>query len=50
MGVNNVGGGEGVGWLSRLMHPTLGFRSGHDLTVCEFEPCIGLCIDSVEPV
>ena len=27
---------------------TLGFSSGHDLTVCEFEPCIGLCTDSGE--
>ena len=29
--------------------PTLGFGSGHDLTVHGFEPRIGLCIDSVEP-
>ena len=28
---------------------TLDFGSGHDLTVCEFEPCIGLCVDSLEP-
>ena len=28
---------------------TLGFGSGHDLMVCEFEPHIGLCADSVEP-
>ena len=28
---------------------TLDFGSGHDLTVCEFEPCIGLCADSAEP-
>ena len=26
--------------------PTLGFSSGHDLTVCGFEPCNGLCPDS----
>ena len=32
-----------------LKHPTLDFRSGHDLTVCEFEPPIGLCADSLEP-
>ena len=30
-------------------HPTLDFRSGHDLTVCESRPCVGLCADSVEP-
>ena len=30
-------------------HPTLGFGSSHDLTVCEFEPHIGLCANSVEP-
>ena len=27
---------------------TLDFSSGHD-TIHEFEPCIGLCADSVEP-
>ena len=26
-----------------------GFGSGQDLTVCEFEPCVGLCADSSEP-
>ena len=31
------------------MSPTLGFGSGHDLMVCEFEPCIGVCAGSVEP-
>ena len=30
-------------------HPTLDFGSGHDLTICEFEPCVVLCTDSVEP-
>ena len=30
------------GWLSRL-------SSGHDLTVREFEPRVGLCADSSEP-
>ena len=25
------------------------FGSGHDLTVCEFQPCVGLCADSSEP-
>ena len=28
---------------------TLGFGSGHDLTVCEFEPHVRLCADSSEP-
>ena len=28
---------------------TLDFGSGLDLTVREFEPCIGLCSDSAEP-
>ena len=25
------------------------FDSGHDLTVCGFEPRVGLCADSLEP-
>ena len=29
------------GWLSRLS-----VLSGHDLAVCEFKPCVGLCADS----
>ena len=29
--------------------PTLGFHSGHDLTVLEFEPCVGLSTDGAEP-
>ena len=34
-----VGGlGGSVGWASN-------FSSGHDVTVREFEPCIGLCVD-----
>ena len=28
---------------------TLGFSSGHDLTVSEFEPHVGLCADRSEP-
>ena len=32
-----------------VKHPTLGFSSGHDLTVGEFEPCIGLRADNAEP-
>ena len=31
-----------------MKHPTLGFGSGHDLTVCEFKPHVELCTDSVE--
>ena len=27
----------------------LDLSSGHDLTVCEFEPRVGLCADSSEP-
>ena len=29
--------------------PTLDLGSGHDLMVREFELCVGLCADSVEP-
>ena len=32
-----------------VKQPTLGFGSGHDLMVCEFEPHAGLCADSAEP-
>ena len=32
-----------------VKHPTPDFGSGHDLTVREFEPHIGLCADSAEP-
>ena len=32
-----------------VKHLTLGFSSGHDLTVCGIEPLIGLCTDSGEP-
>ena len=36
------------GWLGQLSVPhDLG--SGHDLTVCETEPHIGLCTDSEKP-
>ena len=37
------------GWLSQLSVPTLNFVSGHDLTVCGFEHCIGLCTNGAEP-
>ena len=30
-------------------HLTLGFGSGRDLTVCEFEPHLGLRADGAEP-
>ena len=37
-------------WMAQsVKRPTLGFSSGHDLTVCEFEPLIGLCANSAEP-
>ena len=32
-----------------VKHLTLDFSSDHDLMVREFEPCIGLCVDIVEP-
>ena len=32
-----------------VKHLTLGFRSGYDLAVHEFEPHAGLCTDNVEP-
>ena len=34
--------GGSVGWVSDL-------GSGHDLAVCEFKPCVGLCADSLDP-
>ena len=36
------------GWLSQL-NVILGFTSGHNLIVREFEVRIGLCADSVDP-
>ena len=37
-------------WVAQLVkHLTLGFSSGHDFVVREFEPGIGLCADSSEP-
>ena len=38
--------GAWVAQLSKGLTPGLG--SGHDLTVRELEPCIGLCADSVK--
>ena len=41
---------SGGAWVAQLVtHPTFDFGSGHDLTVCGFEPHIGLCSDSTEP-
>ena len=42
-------GGSGWGtWVAKSIEsPTLGFHSGHDLTVCEFEPQLRLCTDSM---
>ena len=37
-------------WVAQLVkHCTVGLGSGHDLTVCEFEPCMGLCAEGMEP-
>ena len=39
-----------VTWVTQSVEgPTLGFGSGHDLTVHEFQPHIRLCADGVEP-
>ena len=34
-------------WVAQLANAT-DFGSGHDLTVCEFEPRVGLCADISE--
>ena len=36
-------------YLGEVKGPTLGFSSGHDLTVCGFKPHVRLCADGVEP-
>ena len=36
------------GWITSGKHLTLDFGSGHDLTVCEFKPRIGLHTVSAE--
>ena len=37
-------------WVTQSVeHPTLDLSSGHDLTVREFEPHVGLCAGGVEP-
>ena len=41
---------SGGAWVARsVTRQTLGFGSGHDLTVREFKPRTGLCAGSVEP-
>ena len=48
MFVNSIYGGP---WVAQLVgHLTLGFGSGHDLTVCEFEPRVGPWADGGQPV
>ena len=32
-----------------VKRPTLGFKSGHNLTVCRIQPCIRLCVDRAGP-
>ena len=44
--VRNLSGGA---WVAQFKRPALDFGSGHDLTVCEFEPCVEFCADSMEP-
>ena len=40
----------GGAWVAQLVKClTLDFGSGHDLTVCEIRPHLGLCADSTEP-
>ena len=46
---NNTQAVRGTWVAQSVKCPTLGFSSGHDLMVCETEPCIGLCAVSVEP-
>ena len=37
-------------WVAQLVKRlTLGFGSGHDLVVGEFEPRVRFCVDSTEP-
>ena len=48
---NEKKGKENLGaWVAQSVKgQTLGFSSGHDLVVCEFELHVGLCADSLEP-
>ena len=54
LGTENLNSGEsalpvergaprGTWGAPSVKRPTPDFRSGHDLTVHEFEPCVGLC-------
>ena len=47
--VGNNRTAEGAPVAQSVKHPTFDFGSSHDLTVCEFKPCLGLCTDSMEP-
>ena len=38
-----------MGYLGSLVGSASDFGSGHDLTVCGFEPHVRLCADSSEP-
>ena len=38
-----------LGYLGGSVSPTLDLSSGHDLTVHEIEPHVGLCADRGEP-
>ena len=38
-----------MGHLGGSVGEVSDFGSGHDVTVCEFEPRVGLCADSSEP-
>ena len=41
---------SGGAWVAQwVKHLALDFGSGHDLTVREFEPRVGLCAEGAEP-
>ena len=40
---------SGGAWVTQLVRRPTSFSSGHDLTVCGFEPRVGLCAGSSEP-
>ena len=40
---------RGTWVVHSVKHLTYYFSSGHDLVVCRFKSCIGLCADSMEP-
>ena len=43
-------GGERGAWVAQsVKRQTLDFSSGHDLTVCKFKSCVGICTESAEP-